>query len=297
MPRQQHYPRSLFYTWATISALMIITGCVSQSKFDQLALDHESTVKERDTLAENNQTLNSQIDQLTTEKTKLNKELNHINQTLTQKKQELTTLNEKFSLSSQKLNDIDEQLINANSELAATQQRLSLTHSQLEDKDMQLLKTKQEAEENSHLYDGLVKNLTSELSDNKIKIQEMKNGINVELSQDILFPAGFAKLNETGNSVIIKVSEILKDIPHNIVVAGFTDNVPISGGLANKYPTNWELAGARASSVVRLLENNGVDPNKLAAISYGATQPIGNNDTDEGRAQNRRIEIRLRPNK
>jgi len=289
MPRQQHYFQNL-YIWATISVLMIITGCVSQSKFDQLALDHQSTAEERDTLAEKNKTLNSQIEQLTIEKTQLNEDLARINQTLTQKKQELAALNEESALKTQKLNDIDEQLMQANSKLATTEQKLSLTNTQLE-------ATKQEIEENSHLYDGLVKNLTSELAGKKIKIQEMKNGINVELSQDILFPAGSARLNKMGIDVITKVSETLKDIPHNIVVAGFTDNVPISGGLASKYPTNWELAGARAASVVRLLENNDVDSNKLTALSYGATKPISTNDTEEGRAQNRRIEIRLRPNK
>jgi len=241
MRRQQHYFRN-FSIWATISALMIVTGCVSQSKFDQLAIDHQSTTEERDTLAEKNKTLNSQIDQLTIEKAQLNEDINRINQTLTQKKQELATLNEESVLKTQKLNDIDEQLIQANSQLTTTQQQLSLTNSQL-------AATKKEIEENSHLYDGLVKNLTNELAGNKIKIQEMKNGINVELSQDILFPAGFAKLNEMGTNVITKLSETLKDIPHNIIVAGFTDNIPISGGLANKYPN--QLGASRSTRCKR----------------------------------------------
>ena len=76
---------------------------------------------------------------------------------------------------------------------------------------------------------------------------------------------------------------------------GFTDNVPIRGNLAKRYPTNWELAGARAASVVRLLESTGIDSTKLIASSYGDNFPVASNDTEEGRAQNRRIEIRLRP--
>ena len=78
-------------------------------------------------------------------------------------------------------------------------------------------------------------------------------------------------------------------------MAGFTDNIPIRGSLTKKFPTNWELAGARAASVVRLLEKEGVDKLKLTAVSYGENQPVASNDTPEGRSQNRRIEIRMRP--
>ena len=99
----------------------------------------------------------------------------------------------------------------------------------------------------------------------------------------------------SGKKVIIKVSEKLKDIPHQVIVAGFTDNIPIRGGLTKKFPTNWELAGARAASVVRLLEKQGIDNGKLTAVSYGENQPVASNDSADGRSQNRRIEIRLKP--
>jgi chemotaxis protein MotB len=145
------------------------------------------------------------------------------------------------------------------------------------------------------LYDDLVQQLSSELDAKTIKIQEMKDGVNVNLSEDILFSSGSAALNKSGQEVIIKVSEKLKDIPHQVIVAGFTDNIPIRGSLTQKYPTNWELAGARAASVVRLLEKQGVDSDKLTAVSYGENEPVASNETAEGRSQNRRIEIRLRP--
>ena len=74
---------------------------------------------------------------------------------------------------------------------------------------------------------------------------------------------------------------------------GHTDSLAIYGALKARYPTNWELAGARAAGVVRVLEEAGTDPTRLSAVSMGQYQPIASNDTPEGRAENRRIEIRL----
>jgi chemotaxis protein MotB len=78
-------------------------------------------------------------------------------------------------------------------------------------------------------------------------------------------------------------------------VLGFTDNVPVGPNLAERFPSNWELAGARAASVVRVMEEEGIPAPQLVAVSRGETEPIASNDTAEGRAQNRRIDVRLRP--
>jgi chemotaxis protein MotB len=86
-----------------------------------------------------------------------------------------------------------------------------------------------------------------------------------------------------------KVGERLIALPNTIEVLGYTDDVPIG----RRYPSNWELAAARASSVVRLLAEVGVDPTKLRVVSRGEFAPVAPNDTAEGRALNRRIEIRL----
>ena len=98
-----------------------------------------------------------------------------------------------------------------------------------------------------------------------------------------------------GKEVLTRAAAELKASPYQTVVAGFTDDIPISEGLKSKYPTNWELAGARAASVVRLLEQEGVPSEQLLAISFGQNSPVESNVTPEGRAKNRRIEIILRP--
>ena len=96
-------------------------------------------------------------------------------------------------------------------------------------------------------------------------------------------------------SILLKVAGQLKKLPHTIEIEGHTDNVPITGPLAKRYPSNWELAGARAASVVRLFERAGIEKSRLAAVSYSSSRPIASNETEEDRSRNRRIEIRLQP--
>ena len=89
-----------------------------------------------------------------------------------------------------------------------------------------------------------------------------------------------------------KVAERVRKAQYRVVVRGHTDDVLIR---SERYPSNWELAGARASGVVRILADRGVDPTRLEAVSRGAFEPVASNETPEGRARNRRIEITLVP--
>jgi len=145
------------------------------------------------------------------------------------------------------------------------------------------------------LYEELVEDLENEIAGNQVTIDEMQSGIVVNLSEKVLFPSGSAEVISSGRQLLMKVGEELKEIPYQVVIAGFTDNVPVGAKLADRYPTNWELAGARAAGVVRVLEEAGVSKVQLRAVSMGENMPIASNDTTAGRAKNRRIEIRMRP--
>jgi chemotaxis protein MotB len=144
-------------------------------------------------------------------------------------------------------------------------------------------------------YSGLVSELEAEVAAGQIQIEQLRDGIRLNLPQDILFPSGSATLDPRGAAVLRKVASKLHEQDQRIEVQGHTDNVPLSGALASRYGTNWELAAARASSVVRLLESEKLDPHRLKAISFGEWAPVAPNDDAEGRARNRRIEIRLIP--
>jgi chemotaxis protein MotB len=144
-------------------------------------------------------------------------------------------------------------------------------------------------------YETLVADLESEVSSGQIEIQRLREGLRLNVAQDILFASGSTRLNETGIQVLRKVSKQIEKLGHRVEIQGHTDNVPIRATAASRFPTNWELAAARASVVVRLLATEGVDPTLLSAVSYGEFQPVASNDTPEGRLRNRRIEIRLEP--
>jgi chemotaxis protein MotB len=158
-----------------------------------------------------------------------------------------------------------------------------------------LEKTKQANVDMKSTYEGLVGKLQNELKGGNVTIQQMRDGIRVNLAQDILFKSGSADLDQQGKEVLAKVGDELKTSNYEISVIGHTDSLKISGALAKKYPTNWELGAARAAQITRLFKDAGIDEARMLAVSAAEGRPRADNGTPEGRAQNRRIEIRLRP--
>ncbi len=113
----------------------------------------------------------------------------------------------------------------------------------------------------------------------------------------VLFNSGEAELTPLGQKIMKQVGEVLASLPKkNIHVEGHTDNNPIYGNLKHRFATNWELSTARATTVLRyLIEETGMAPQVFAALGYADTRPTASNETEEGRAQNRRVEIVLYP--
>ena len=128
-----------------------------------------------------------------------------------------------------------------------------------------------------------------------IKMEMLADGLHLILPHDVLFASGTTVLSPEGEKLIVELVEELKQQPYQIAVLGFTDNVPVGPQLVQRYPSNWELSGARAASVVRLMQQEGIPASQLVAVSRGETGAIASNDTPEGRAQNRRIDVRIRP--
>ncbi|MCX7910505.1 MAG: OmpA family protein, partial [Endomicrobia bacterium] len=106
----------------------------------------------------------------------------------------------------------------------------------------------------------------------------------------VLFDIGKAELKDTALSVLSEVAESLKPVSNEIVVEGHTDNLPIYGG---RYRSNWELSAARAFSVRDYLIKQGIDERRISCVGYGEYRPVAPNDTEENRAKNRRIEIKI----
>jgi chemotaxis protein MotB len=128
-----------------------------------------------------------------------------------------------------------------------------------------------------------------------VRMELMKSGLNLYLDESVLFESGSASIKPSGVTAISGLVDELEQIPYQIVVIGNTDSVPVGPKLAERFPSNWALAAGRASAVVALMADEGIPKRQLVAVSFGDTQPIASNDTAEGRAENRRIEVRLRP--
>ena len=160
-----------------------------------------------------------------------------------------------------------------------------------------LLKAKEEeVQKTSKTYEQLLDKMKSEISQGQVTISELKGKLTVNMVDAILFDSGKAEVKPEGLAVLQKVVEILKNVKDKAIrIEGHTDNVQISGNLTKRYPTNWELSAARAINVSRFLQAQGIDPTVLAAVAYGEFKPVAPNDSDEGRAKNRRIEIILVP--
>ncbi|MFH1435834.1 MAG: OmpA family protein [Pseudomonadota bacterium] len=128
----------------------------------------------------------------------------------------------------------------------------------------------------------------------KLKVKVKNGKMVLELPSAILFPSGKADLSEEGQATLTEVAAVLSQIAdREFQVAGHTDNVPIK---TQKFKSNWHLSTARGVSVVEFLQANGVAPTTLSAAGYSEYQPTAGNDSDDGKTQNRRIEITLMPN-
>lgn len=116
-----------------------------------------------------------------------------------------------------------------------------------------------------------------------------ERGVVLVLQEQVLFETGEATLLHGATPFLEKVSTLLQNIPNFVKVEGHTDNRPIK---TYRYPSNWELSTARASSVIRyFIENEGLDPKRFTAVGYGETRPVAPNDREENWQKNRRVEI------
>jgi len=146
-------------------------------------------------------------------------------------------------------------------------------------------------------HDKLVSDLKDQIQKQEVTIKESQESLSLNFVDRILFEFGKADLTPEGEKILKKVGEALKNIKgKKIRVTGHTDNVPIHPDYVHQFPSNWELSAARAASVVRYFqEKPGLDPKDLEAVGRSFYHPEASNNTKEGRARNRRVEILIAP--
>jgi chemotaxis protein MotB len=165
-----------------------------------------------------------------------------------------------------------------------------------ETQESKLAKVRREVQTVSREIDRITKALEEKFGQSLVVTQHQDRLVLTMLGQ-VLFESGMAQLTPLGLDIMKQVGEVLASLPNkSIQVEGHTDNNPIYGRLQQQYPTNWELSTARATTVLRfLIEQTGMNPKDFSATGYADTRPAVANDSEEGQAQNRRVEIVLYP--
>lgn len=136
----------------------------------------------------------------------------------------------------------------------------------------------------------LEKALGNFINDNLVSVKRNDYWIELEMNSELLFLSGEASLSKKALPVLKKIAEVINPLPNAIHVEGYTDNVSID---TLKFPSNWELSSARATSVVQEFIKESINPTRLSAIGYGEFHPIGDNKTEDGRFKNRRVTLVL----
>lgn len=145
-------------------------------------------------------------------------------------------------------------------------------------------------------YNALQQIFSQEIASKEMELKQLADGVEVQIPSDLMFASGSATPNvsDDARDHMLKLADYLKGTDFLISVVGHTDSQQPTPRLAERYPTNWELGAARASVAVRFLQQNGVGPERIRAVSQAEFVPVADNSTPDGRALNRRIQIVLR---
>ena len=138
---------------------------------------------------------------------------------------------------------------------------------------------------------GDLENSLNSLSLQGVDAQPGREGLTLRIADNLLFASGQAELMYEGMMLISQLTDVLNEFQGEISIEGHTDNIPIN---TPQFPSNWELSSARAISVLRYLEFDGVSATRMRAVGYADTRPLEANDTPQNRASNRRVELILR---
>jgi chemotaxis protein MotB len=187
--------------------------------------------------------------------------------------------------------ELEAQVQGTEKSLGEAQSSASASKKELEE----LRKQHAQAEARLAAFQKLTARFQKMIDAGKIKVKIRNGQMVMQLPAGILFASGRADLSKDGQAAITEVADILKEFnDRRFLIAGHTDNRPLGHG--DRYRDNWELSAARAVTVTKFLVSHGVSANNLVAAGYGEFDPVGDNQSDEGRQENRRIEIVLLPN-
>jgi chemotaxis protein MotB len=284
-----------------IAVVVLLAGCVSSKKYNARVTDIDNmqqTVHQLETrvssLEQENATLKTQLKTAQDEKGTLQAKLKTAGDEKVALEGRLKTAGDEKVALEARLRSAEEDKATLQKEGTSLKGRVAEISKQ---RDTAMVEKEKAVSDLKGTYDNLVKELNKEIQSGQIAITQLKDKLSLTMVEKVLFDSGSADIKKEGKKVLDRVGGILKQVTDKqINIEGHTDNVPISPRLQQKFPTNWELSTARATTVVRYLqEKAGLEPRLLNAGGFAEYRPVEPNDTEERKAKNRRIEIVLTP--
>jgi chemotaxis protein MotB len=283
---------------ATLALALTAGGCVSKKTFDAKALEasqldrslqeltatHTRLQQDADRLRDRNGDLDRQLLAMTNRSEILDADLQRARNDIERLEKVLSERSSEAGVAMAEMRRTIDRIEAENRELAA---QVEMERVAREARIAHLQST----------YDELMDKMQGEISRGEVTISELKGKLTVNLVERILFDSGKADLKPAGLEVLKRVGDILRqETDKEVRVEGHTDNVPVSPRLQDTFPSNWELSTARASNVVRFLQDRvGIPGERLSSCGFGQYRPLADNATAAGRAENRRIQIVLVP--
>ncbi len=269
---------------------LVATGCVTKTKHDELQRrldDTEFALRaeqeaERQAYEEQLDTLDDQVVELSRQVEDYQRQIADLEAGIAAKTAELAALEERLATTERELASVLEKKAN----LKASIDQMSAALEEL--RARQAAADRRVAE-----YRDMLRRFKSLIDAGKLKVSIIDGRMVLTLPMDILFSSGKADLTEEGHAAIVEVGGVLASVRgREFQVEGHTDNVPIKTA---RFPSNWELGAERALVVLRTLMEGGVPGRRLSAATFGELRPAASNDSANGRAANRRIEIVVVP--
>jgi len=292
-----------------------MSSCVSKKVYEDLSSKYQQLLNSNSELIDDNERLVAQRNQLKVEVKELARDIqglidrkegveNEYNAAKTRLDELIASYGALESKSASELtkkaNTIRDLLV----ELETKEQNLSLERQKLQKLQAELNARSETIDELEHLIAAkeakmsalrnAVSNALQAFEGRGLTITQKNGKVYVSMENKLLFASGSWAVGSEGQNAIIKLGKVLVTNPDiEVLIEGHTDNVPYNG---KTIQDNWDLSVKRATAIVRILQNNGVNPKQVTAAGRSKYMPVNDNSTTSGRAKNRRIEIILAPN-
>lgn len=283
--------KNLYVASGVLAAALAANGCVTQSTYDKLEAEKNQQIaalqSERQALQNQRAELQKQVEELDAQRATLEQNKAWL-------EQDQIGLQTRIGLLAQERASLEKQKIALEQQKNALEEQRAELQKQVDTLEQQKAQLLAASKETQSQYDNLVRNLTDEVQKGQLQVRRYKNMLTVDVAEQLFFDSGQATLKASGKQVLKKVGDTLKSYDDKIIrIVGHTDDVPIAKSLQKVFPSNWELSVARATTVVRYLQEVGIPPERMIASGRAEFAPVAANDGPEGRKKNRRIEITL----